>query len=277
MLDQSKLDDFLRQAERDGGGQTELNLAEAALGKSYYYFSLPHCVVDAVFARGPRYSRYEGALNPVERLCKQTANRKFRALGSDFPARDEQFTVSQCLEYIGGASYEQLAEFFFGDAGATRKAITKAESVVRILNILCAHKIETFQDFAAANPAALRQEIIAIPGQGSGKGFSYLQMLAGDDSQIKPDRMILSFLARFTTNGVHPSADQAREALTALAERLSQSFAENREPSYPQVTPRLLDYVIWHFEAKLAPEGGASGEAKKKQPARGRETRALAG
>lgn len=231
MVDNAKMADFARR---------ELDLEAAELSASYFYHSLPICVVDAVFSMGVRYVN---ALNVVERLCKKTAILKFRAANSDFPARDAQFTVSQCLEHIGGASYEDLAAFFFENwqRTSTKKGILKAEAVVRFLNILDSHGVQTFQDLADCDLSGIEAKIREIPGQASGKCWRYFLMLAGDDNQVKPDRMIMRFLERFADGSESLSPEGAHVAIVELSAHLRGDF--------PHLTPRLLDHAIWRYES----------------------------
>lgn len=231
MLDKKTMEQFARQ---------ELGLADAKLSASYFYQSLPLCAVDAVFSLGVRY---QSTLNVVERLCKKAALLKYRAHGSSFPAVQDQFTISQCLTRLSKHAPEVLAEEFFENKQrtSTRKGILKARAVIDFMTVLKDHGVETFQDLASADAntiEAIEVKIRKIPGQASGKGWRYFLMLAGDDNQIKPDRMIERFLARFGGKGMTPA--EAHTAITELAAAL--------KADHPHITPRLLDHMIWSYE-----------------------------
>ena len=62
-------------------------------------------------------------------------------------------------------------------------------------------------------------------------------MLAGDDTQAKPDRHVLRFLN--AVSGETVSVQQAYELLTDVVKYL--------KPVYPHLTVRLLDYTIWNY------------------------------
>ena len=64
-------------------------------------------------------------------------------------------------------------------------------------------------------------------------------MLAGDDTQAKPDRHVLRFLKAVSDETV--SVQQADELLTDVVKYL--------KPVYPHLTVRLLDYTIWNYMA----------------------------
>jgi hypothetical protein len=64
-------------------------------------------------------------------------------------------------------------------------------------------------------------------------------MLAGSDDVVKPDRMVLRFLAR---HGCPATPSEARGVLALLADDLS-------EPSRP-VTPWMVDHAIWKAQRR---------------------------
>lgn len=86
--------------------------------------------------------------------------------------------------------------------------------------------------------AELQRAISAIPGQGSGISLQYFWMLAGSDGLIKPDRMVLRFLAESLGRPVH-----TEEALRLVAGAVAELKAR-----YPDMTPRLLDHMIWEYQ-----------------------------
>lgn len=251
MQDSKKMAEFARQ---------ELQLETAKLSNEYFYQSLPLCVVDAVFSIGVRYGC---VINVVERLCKKLVLTKYRDHGSAFPPPREQFTVSQCLEQLNRHAPQVLAKTMFENEQRTssRKGILKAKAVMDFLALLKTYQVETFQDLATCDIEGLKREILEIPGQKSGKCFRYFLMLAGDDSQVKPDRMIERFIARFGAKPASP--DEAYHIITALAAQL--------KADYPHITPRLLDHAIWNYERqqKTPAKGSQSTATSCKAPLAG--------
>lgn len=113
----------------------------------------------------------------------------------------------------------------------------KAEATYRFAKALLEVGVETFQDLAKADLTELEQQIAHIPGQRSLISFSYFLMLSGDDSRIKPDRMVLRFLKEATGRDFSPS-----EALALLSEVVGLLKVD-----YPSLTARSLDHEIWKY------------------------------
>ena len=83
--------------------------------------------------------------------------------------------------------------------------------------------------------ASFETEIKTIPGQKSGISLVYFYMLAGEDTKVKPDRMIVRFLEKALSRKV--DLNEAQPLLVQVNSLL--------RPNYPNLNPRLLDYVIW--------------------------------
>jgi hypothetical protein len=64
-------------------------------------------------------------------------------------------------------------------------------------------------------------------------------MMAGDDSYVKPDRMIRRFVAG-AAGLPDVSPDTACDAVVAACGNLAREF--------PNLTPRLLDHLIWSYQ-----------------------------
>lgn len=213
-----------------------LDLASASLSPSYYYDSLPHCIIDAVFSIGVKYISTQ---NAVKSYCTYYGLREYNT------AQDscgDTHTVSQMIEHIESIGIEKSADIVFKNHQRTssRSGILKADTVLRFARILQKYEIETLADIAVKGvPFAAEQEILQIPGQQSGLSFRYFCMLSGDDSQAKPDRHVLRFLKEHTGNDY--SIQQARDALEDAVELL--------KGTYPNLTVRLLDYSIWNYMA----------------------------
>ena len=72
-----------------------------------------------------------------------------------------------------------------------------------------------------------------MPGQGSGISWRYVRLLAGVQ-EVKPDRMIIRFVARAI--GRTPMPNEAAALVTAVATGLN-------------VDLRGLDHRIWRFQS----------------------------
>jgi ATP-dependent helicase/nuclease subunit A len=140
-------------------------------------------------------------------------------------------------------TYESLLPITTHNRTSARKtAPYKADAVLRHAQHLAAHKINTLADARALLADADRLATVdsalrTIPGEGAGVRRGYFWMSVGDDQTVKPDRMVLGYLARY---GVRATAWEARTVLKELAEDLS-------SPSRP-VTPWMLDHAIWSAE-----------------------------
>lgn len=213
-----------------------LDLASASLSPSYYYDSLPYCIIDAVFSIGVKYTSTQ---NVVKSYCIYYGLREYNT--EQDPCGDTH-TVSQMIEYIESIGIEKSADIIFKNHQRTssRSGILKADAVLRFARILQKYGIETLADITSKGiPIEAEQEILRIPGQQSGLSLRYFCMLSGDDSQAKPDRHVLRFLKEHTGNDY--SIQQARDALEDAVELL--------KGKYPNLTVRLLDYSIWNYMA----------------------------
>lgn len=223
-----------------------LALAMAKLSASYFYQSIPLCVVDAVFSVGVRYRQVEKV---VEYLCKQQGWEQFRGY-SPYPPPAAQAKIADLVNLFTGLVVlsQHDAKRIFNNQGyinpsAKKKNPTlKAEVIRQFAKILMNNKIETFQDWNLLT--AVQKENIGIivnevPGLKSGVIMRYFAMLAGDDNQVKPDRMILRFLKKAVSEDGVSVSDAVmiiRDACALL------------KPKYPDLTPRLLDHMIWKYQ-----------------------------
>jgi len=167
-------------------------LEQAQLGREYSYHSLPLCVIDAVFSIGVRYRNAQKA---VESWCAaQQPN--WAIYRSDAKRRQ---TTGDLIRAADGEDGTALTQRFFGgnrQRTSTRNGILKADATLRFAKALQQGEIEDCNDIRNSARADLAwQAVRAIPGQGSGLSFKYLLMLAGDDSSVKPDRMLCRFVA----------------------------------------------------------------------------------
>ncbi|MGD6749802.1 hypothetical protein [Streptomyces sp. BH105] len=121
---------------------------------------------------------------------------------------------------------------------ANLAAPLKTEAARSYAEILVAQGIETLADANAllADSDRLKvveQDLARVAGHGSGARLAYLWMLLGNDSLIKPDRMILGWLRTVLQRTVTTS--DAIRLLTEAATRLD-------------CTPWELDHAIWRHQ-----------------------------
>lgn len=214
----------------------QLNLRDAALGLEYFYQSLPLCVIDAVFSIGVRY---EGVQNVVRRYCEYFNLREFRELRSRAPVPSEQQSLSSLMYNMRTLGIEKFTRDIFQNRQRTssRNGILKSEAVFRFANGCCDSGIDFLQDVSPkALDAGLERKLNQIPGQNLSVGYFF--MLAGSEDLIKPDRWILSFLTRCI--GRYPSLLEAQSLLRGACDILGSTHSN--------LTPRLLDNVIWKHE-----------------------------
>ncbi len=220
------------------------NLATARLGREYEYHSLPLCVIDAVFSIGVHYRNAQKA---VESWCaSQKPVWPIYAQGN--VARP---TIGDMIEASCGLHGEALTDRFFGgnrQRTSSSSGILKADAVLLFAATLRDPGVDDFTEIRNET-CVLRAEqaIMCIPGQRSGISFRYFMMLAGDESFVKPDRMICRFVADAVgCDDVLPS-----HAATAVVEACAKLT-----PEFPNLTPRLLDHLIWGHQRQERSSAG---------------------
>lgn len=174
---------------------------------------LPLCVLDAVFSINLRY-------RGVVRVCEAYATHA----GLPDPLLPAD-----------------LARLVLRNRGrtSTRGGVRKAEAALRYAETLAAEGVHRFADVSAllADPVRLAQvetKLQLVPGHGAGVRLSYLWMLTGAEDRVKPDRMVLRWLARHLDRVV--GATEATALLVALGERTGHSARE-------------LDHAVWQHES----------------------------
>jgi hypothetical protein len=211
----------------------------ADLPTDYGYHSLPLCVIDAVYSLNAHYS---GVVNVVRRYCAHAGITEDWPEDPQRPApREAQHPVSALLAHMRAVGPEAFTQAVFQNLQrtSTHSGILKGEAVYQFAQALERRRIEHVQDLPAViEGSSLEEAVFRIPGQNSGVSLRYFQMLAGSDDFIKPDRMILRFLADALRRPVTPR--EAQEILTAVSARL--------KPDFPALTPRLLDNRIWQYQ-----------------------------
>lgn len=211
-----------------------IGLVPAEDTEAYRYASLPLCVIDAVFSIGVKYETTEAT---VGRVCDRLG---WPRLASSRAGRGEgPQGLTDLLHAHEGLTAEEVAEQIYGNRQrtSTKSGILKAEAVRLFAEALLTAGINSFADITPDRMDLVEALVLGLPGQGSGIAFDYFRMLAGDDSFIKPDRMVLRFVATALDLPAEPNP-RLSSALVRLAARELACRGHDW-------TPRTLDYAIW--------------------------------
>lgn len=201
------------------------------LPEEYNYSCLPLCLLDAVFSIGVRY---ESTRNVVKRYCEAESIERLRQPGEP----EVEHNIDALIKAIGDIGPEAFAKEIVknGQLTSSKSGILKAEAVLECAKVLKDCAIYTIEDFREKVDDSVEKKFREVKGQTSGISFSYLKMLCGDVSEIKPDRHVLRFLAGYL--GYEPALDDAKTLLDRAVDELN-------KPSDREITPREVDYLIW--------------------------------
>lgn len=219
--------------------------APSALGEEYQYAHLPLAVVDAIFSIGVTYT---STRNTVRRAA---AALQLPVTAPSWPPNlATQCTVAEWLTRTARYRGEALARDLYGNRQRTSSTggIRKADAVRQACEMLQTHGIETFQDWQAARADPARHEALerdwrAIPGQRSGISWAYVTMLAGDDTAVKPDRMVVRFVEAALGRSLGTGPSVPREAAAYV-----QAATAALQGDHPHLSARLLDHLIWQAQ-----------------------------
>ncbi|MGW4881646.1 hypothetical protein ACWEPI_34435 [Streptomyces sp. NPDC004262] len=173
------------------------HLALKPRGRRWAHASL--CVLDAVFSINAHYERHTV---PTCRRYAAWAGISVPLSGSaELPVRDEQ-PLQGLITHIqthGEAAFSSDVLQNRQRTRANRDAPLKVEAARQYAEILVSHGIATLTGANALladldKLKAVEGDLAGVPGHGSGARLAYLWMLLGDDSRIKPDRMVLRWL-----------------------------------------------------------------------------------
>lgn len=210
-------------------------LPETPLGPEFFYDALPLTVADAIFSIGVRH---ETTAATVARMgAAGDLPGLFRASPDSPPA--DRWTASEAARMLAGAGADAGASSVFANRQRTStgaRGILKAEAVRQALELFGRSGVERLADLATMTPPqmeTLEQAWRAIPGQTSGISWRYWLMLAGRESAIKPDRMVLRWIAKTLQR------DVALDEAVALVQYTAATLGR---------PPRALDYQIWSWE-----------------------------
>lgn len=202
----------------------ETHLGDPELWKTPegYPESLALCIIDAIYSTG---SHYTSVVNVVK---------KYKAIhGSHDGARG----LLASIERAGGPRAWAVSEVGNQKPANTRLgAPLKAEVIQQAAQLLVDLGIDTVPDLVtqvAVSPfdTPVHTGWRRLPSQSSGVTYNYLLILAGLPS-IKPDRMVLRFLAAALGADSELGTDKAVELLGQTATAMG-------------VDPRVLDHIVW--------------------------------
>jgi hypothetical protein len=215
-----------------------LDIQNAKLNDEYFYQSFPLCVIDSVYSIGVRY---QGTKYTVIRYCEHYGLQRIRSDRGTIPLTENQESICQFIEKMESVGSEFFANRIFinSQRTSTRNGILKSEAVLQFAKILQKYRVNYLQDVPKIiNNAAFENDIRTIPGQGSGISLKYFLMLSGADDLIKPDRWIKEFIKDVIVKQV--SDRECQDLLSKTCEKI--------KTEYPNLTPRLLDNLIWNYK-----------------------------
>jgi hypothetical protein len=211
----------------------------AERGPEFRYTSLPFCVLDAIFSINARYGQVQ---NVIQRYADHYRLPVYRPTTELLP-REAQVPISDLVEQIDAVGPVVFAADIVRNRGRTspRGGILKAEASLRFARVLAAEGIETMQDMGdRRGDASLEAALRRVHGQKSGVAVAAFFMLAGDETLLKPDRMVLRFLER--TLGRRVTGEEAQELLRHAAAAL----CTRGHPA----SVGVVDYTIWQAESR---------------------------
>jgi hypothetical protein len=190
------------------------------------------CVLDAVFSINARYG---GTARVVRRYAQHAGLDPLVDLPLTAPLTGQQ--LDDFLELGRSLGAERLASDVLKNRQltSTRNGTRKAEAALQYGQVLLDHGVHDLADVArvvndADTVARIDTDLATIRGHGSGARRDYLWMVAGDDSRVKPDRMVFRWLAAVLNREV--TYAEAGQALSAAA-------------AAQPATPWEVDHAIW--------------------------------
>lgn len=220
----------------------ELSIERRADKNRWVHLSL--CVLDAVFSIGARYSGVTKVCYRYARHAKLTDILRPHRDAATVIGTDKEQPLDEFVAHMRAVGPTRFASEVVLNRGrtSTRNGILKAEAAQLYAEILVTHQVRTLGDVAELLATPDRLETVEnalrpVKGNGSaGIRLGYLWMLTGDDEHIKPDRMVLRWLAQHV-GPVDPA--HARTLITATARRIGH-------------TPWELDHAIWRHRSGRA-------------------------
>ncbi|MDI9940326.1 hypothetical protein QM806_33675 [Rhodococcus sp. IEGM 1351] len=200
------------------------------------WVSLAFCILDAVYSIG---ARYDTVVVPLVHRVATDFDITKPSVGQATGDAPDPLPLGKFLgRYPDEAGLVRATN---KQRTSTRGGILKADAALRYARILHDHDVRTLQEGREllADPVRLdtvETALRRVPGEGAaGVRRGYLWMLIGDEDTIKPDRMVLRWLA---THGVDTTPAQARTLLSGVADRVSSELGR-------RVTAWEIDHAVW--------------------------------
>ena len=213
-------------------------LDSAPLAEEYFYQSLTLAAIDAVFSAQARYPSVQSI---VKRYCDKFNLTRIRPSRSLLPMPECQESIKALIQKMEQAGTQYFVVQVFKNKSKTSGRF-KAEILLELLQKIDNLDIQNFQDIQQYlnNPNKQQKLVRSITEiHGIGEATSrYFLMLAGDERMVKPDTMIM----RFIKNALGRNVEEA-EAVQ-LVQAVSNLFIKR----YPNMSPRLLDNIIWSWQ-----------------------------
>lgn len=187
-----------------------------------YPQSLALCLIDSLYSTGSHYTSVVNVVN------------KYKEVRGD---NDGAHALRASIQEAGGPrAWAENVVDNVKPAHTKPNALLKAEVIDRAAQLMVDLEIDTVEDLKEAVEASPQDNPVRagwkkLPSQSSGVTYNYLLILAGMPS-VKPDRMVLRFLADALGEEADLSTDRAVDLITQTAEALD-------------VNPRTLDHIAW--------------------------------
>lgn len=187
-----------------------------------YPDSLALCIIDSLYSTGSHYTSVVNVVN------------KYREIhGNSDGAHD----LLASIRTAGGArAWAEDVVNNVKPAHTKPNALLKAEVIEQAAKLMVDLEIDTVESLKKAVEAYPQDNPVQagwkrLPSQSSGVTYNYLLLLAGLPS-VKPDRMVLRFLADALGEEAKLSTERAVDLITETAKALD-------------VSPGALDHIAW--------------------------------
>ncbi|MFF2620325.1 hypothetical protein [Oerskovia jenensis] len=205
--------------------------------RGYRWTSVTYCLLDAVWSIGINYDRH--VIQIVRRVAAKVLDAE-PVITATSPLPPEPLPLTKFITLF--PTSDSLVELTSRHRTSSTNGILKGDAALRYAQALTQHGVDSLADARAVLEDPDRVDAISVVLRripGDGVRTEYFWMLVGDDEMVKPDRMILRFLAR---HGHMVNGPEAKVLLREVAIELS-------TPDRP-VTPWMVDHAIWRAERR---------------------------
>ncbi len=206
------------------------------------WVSVTFCVLDAVWSIG---SRYDSTVVPVVKRVANDLGVHEASVENSAPAAADPVPLQRFLDNY---DVDSLTGRTNRQRTSTSGGALKSEAALEYARILVRHGIHTIDDARSAlTDLALFKRVEAdlrgVAGDGShGIRRSYFWMLVGDDSRVKPDRMVLRW---FASHQLDLEPDQAARLIARVVGRLNSASGGSRTTAWE------VDHALWNAGREL--------------------------